>query len=40
MNYVDVENFKLVEKLDITDMKGNIIESICYAISNKDAAET
>ena len=37
MNYVDVENFKLVEKLEITDMKGNIIETLSYAIS-KDAA--
>lgn len=39
MNYVDVENFKLVEKLEITDMMGNIIETISYAISNKDAAK-
>lgn len=37
MNYVDVENFKLVEKLEITDMTGIIIETISYALS-KDAA--
>lgn len=37
MNYVDVENFKLVEKLEITDMMGNIVEEISYAIST-DAA--
>ncbi|MBD5457410.1 MAG: hypothetical protein HDR27_02425 [Lachnospiraceae bacterium] len=35
-NYIDVENFKLVEKLEITDLLGNIIETISYAIS-KDA---
>lgn len=39
MNYVDVGNFKLVEKLEITDMMGNIIKTISYAISNKDAAK-
>lgn len=39
MNYVDVGNFKLVEKLEITDMMGNIIETVSYAISNKDAAK-
>lgn len=38
MNYVDVENFKLVEKLEIKDTRGNIIETISYAIS-KDAAK-
>lgn len=37
MNYIDVENFKLVERLEITDMTGNIIETISYALS-KDAA--
>ncbi len=35
MNYVDVENFKLVERLEITDMYGNIIETISYAIKTK-----
>ena len=39
MNYVDVENFKLVEKLEITDMMGNIIETISYALINKYAAK-
>lgn len=38
MNYVDIENFKLVEKLEITDMRENVIETISYALSNKDAA--
>lgn len=38
MNYVDVENFKLVERLEITDKMGNLIESISYAIS-KDTAK-
>lgn len=33
MNYVDVENFKLVERLEITDMTGKVIESISYAIT-------
>ncbi len=37
MNYVDVENFKLVERLEITDMYGNVIETISYALC-KDAA--
>lgn len=37
MNYVDVENFKLVEKLEITDMTGKVIETISYALT-KDAA--
>ena len=40
MNYVDVENFKLVEKLEITDMTGNTIESISYALSNIDVANS
>lgn len=38
MNYIDKENFKLVEKLEIKDAIGNVIESISYALS-KDAAE-
>lgn len=38
MNYVDVENYKLVEKLVITDMRENIIEIISYALS-KDVAK-
>ena len=33
MNYVDVENFKLVERLEITDMMGKVIESVSYAIT-------
>ncbi|MCM1049044.1 MAG: hypothetical protein NC433_11545 [Clostridiales bacterium] len=33
MNYIDVENFKLVEKLEITDMQGNMVETISYAVS-------
>ncbi len=36
MKYVDVENFKLVEKLEITDMSGNVIESISYALSDRE----
>ena len=36
MDYVDVENFKLVEKLEIFDDSENIIETICYALINKD----
>lgn len=38
MNYIDIENFKLVEKLEITDMMGNIIESISYALCSADTA--
>lgn len=38
MNYVDVENLKLVEKLEITDMTGKIIETISYTL-NRDAAK-
>lgn len=38
MNYIDVENFKLVERLEIIDMYGKIIETISYAIV-KDAAK-
>lgn len=36
MDYVDIENFKLVEKLEIFDDSGNIIETISYALTNKD----
>lgn len=36
MDYVDIENFKLVEKLEISDDSGNIIETISYALTNKD----
>lgn len=36
MDYVDVENFKLVERLEILDSTGEIIESISYALTNKD----
>ena len=36
MDYVDIENFKLVEKLEIFDDSGNIIETINYALTNKD----
>ena len=36
MNYVDVENFKLVERLEVIDSTGKIIESISYALANKD----
>ena len=38
MNYVDIENFKLVEKLEIMDKMGNMIETISYALSNIDVA--
>ena len=38
MNYVDVENLKLVEKLEITDVTGKIIETISYTLI-KDAAK-
>lgn len=33
MNYIDTQNFKLVERLEITDIEGKIIETISYAIS-------
>lgn len=36
MDYVDIEDFKLVEKLEILDSAGNIIERISYALLNKD----
>ena len=36
MNYVDIENFKLVEILEVIDDTGKIIESISYALANKD----
>lgn len=36
MDYVDIKNFKLVEKLEIFDDSGNIIETISYALTNKD----
>ena len=36
MNYVDIENFKLVERLEVIDDTGKIIESISYALANKD----
>jgi hypothetical protein len=36
MDYVDIENFKLVEKLEIYDNLGNIIETISYALTTKD----
>ena len=36
MNYVDIENFKLVERLEVIDDTGKIIESISYALTNKD----
>lgn len=37
MSYVDIEDFKLVERLEILDNAGNIIETISYALINKDA---
>lgn len=36
MDYVDIENFKLVERLEILDDSENIIETICYALKTKD----
>lgn len=36
MDYVNVEDFKLVERLEIFDNSGNIIETISYAVTNKD----
>ena len=33
MDYVDVEDFKLVERLEIIDGLGNIIETISYALT-------
>lgn len=36
MDYVDIEDFKLVEKLEIFDNCGNIIETMSYALTNKD----
>lgn len=35
MDYIDVKNFKLVEKLDIFDNTGKLIESISYALTQK-----
>lgn len=35
-HYIDIEDFKLVEKLEIFDNLGNIIETISYALTNKD----
>ena len=37
MDYVDIEDFKLVERLEILDSSGNVIETISYALANKDA---
>ena len=39
MSYVDIENFKLVEKLEILDSTGNIIETISYSLRVKDATK-
>lgn len=36
MDYIDIEDFKLVEKLEIFDGSGNIIETISYALTTKD----
>ena len=36
MDYVDIEDFKLVERLEILDGLGNIIETIRYALTIKD----
>ena len=36
LDYVDIKNFKLVERLDILDSSGNILETISYALTNKD----
>ena len=36
MDYVDIEDFKLVERLEILDGLGNIIETISYALTIKD----
>lgn len=36
MDYVDIEDFKLVEKLEILDGNDNVIETISYAITNKE----
>ena len=36
MDYVDIEDFKLVEKLEIFDNCRNIIETMSYALTNKD----
>lgn len=39
MDYVDIEDFKLVERLEILDSFGNIIETISYALTTKDATK-
>lgn len=36
MDYVDINNFKLVEKLEIFDSSENIIETISYALTIQD----
>lgn len=36
MDYVDIKDFKLVERLEILDKSGDIIETISYALTNKD----
>lgn len=36
MNYVDIEDYKLVEKLEILDELGNVIETINYSLTVKD----
>ena len=36
MDYVDIEDYKLVEKLEVLDGLGNIIEIISYALTNKE----
>ena len=36
MDYIDIEDFKLVEKLEIFDGSRNIIETISYALTTKD----
>ena len=36
MDYVDIEDYKLVEKLEVLDGLGNIIETISYSLTNKE----
>ena len=36
MDYVDINNFKLIEKLEILDNLGNTIETISYALTTQN----
>ena len=36
MEYVNIQDFKLVERLEILDGLGNVIDIINYSLINKD----